>query len=145
MPSLANYWIATSLKDYLVENKQRLEKKYIVPLNFQHLFLIAYTFGIIFGFGLRVLYNGWWGALSCSFDLSWYGFGWGETPWHIALLGMIFTMLCGGLFSLYAFNTQLRFNNQDPVTFYQMYMLTYTTLKYEFYRLVCKKTAFHWD
>ncbi|GAH03168.1 unnamed protein product, partial [marine sediment metagenome] len=40
MPSLANYWIATSFKDYLVENKKRLEKKYIVPLDYFHILLI---------------------------------------------------------------------------------------------------------
>jgi hypothetical protein len=145
MPSLANYWIATSFKDYLVENKQRLERKYIVPLNFRHLFLIAYTIGVIFGFGLRALYNGWWDALGCSFELSWFGFGWGKTPWHVALLGMMFASFCSGLFSLYACNTQLRFNNQEPVTFYQMYTLGFNTIKYEFYRVICKKTAFHWD
>jgi len=145
MPSLANYWIATSFKDYLVENKQRLERKYIVPLNFRHLFLIAYTIGVIFGFGLRALYNGWWDALGCSFELSWFGFGWGKTPWYVALLGMIFASFCSGLFSLYACNTQLRFNNQESVTFYQMYTLGFNTIKYEFYRVICKKTAFHWD
>ncbi len=145
MPTHTNYWIATSFKDYLVENKQRLERKYIVPLNFRHLFLIAYTIGIIFGFGLRALYNGWWDTLKCSFELSWFGFGWGKTPWYVALLGMIFASFCSVLFSLYACNTQLRFNNQEPVTFYQMYTLGYNTIKYEFYRVICKKTAFHWD
>jgi len=39
----------------------------------------------------------------------------------------------------------LRFNNQEPVTFYQMYTLGFNTIKYEFYRVICKKTAFHWD
>ena len=146
MPSLANYWIATSFKDYLVENKHRLEKKYIVPLNFQHIMpYCRYTFGIFIwdlGYGFSIMDGG--VHLSCScLNLSWYGFGWGKTPWYVALLGMIFTMLCGGLFSLYAFNTQLRFNNQDPVTFYQMYMLTlmHNTLKYEFYRISLQKNG----
>jgi hypothetical protein len=145
MPSIANYWIATSFKDYLVENKHRLEKKYIVPLNFHHIILIVAIFGYLFGTGLRIRYNGWYGALVSMFELSWYGFGWGKTPWYIALLGMIFSMLCGGLFGMYAFNTQLRFNNQEPVTFSQMCTLVHNTIKYECYRTICKKTAFHWD
>ena len=54
MPSLANYWIATSFKDYLVENKQRLEKKYIVPLDyFHHIILIVYHFWILY-LGMRL-------------------------------------------------------------------------------------------
>jgi hypothetical protein len=80
-----------------------------------------------------------------AFEISWFGLGWGKTPWYVALLADIFGAIVGGVFALYVTNTQLRFRNQEPVTFYQMYVLIYSTLKYEFYRLVCKKTAFHWD
>ena len=145
MSSLANYWVVTSFKDYLVESKHNIEKKYIVPLNWKQLFLINYTLGVIFGFCLRILYNGWWDALSCSFELSWYGFGWGKTPWYVALSGVVIICFCCALFSLYLFNTQLRFNNQEPVTFYQMYTLAYNTAKYEIYRAICKKKAYDWD
>jgi len=34
MPSFANYMIATQIKDYVIEHRDRLEKKYIVPLTF---------------------------------------------------------------------------------------------------------------
>jgi len=145
MPSLANYWIATSFKDYLVENKKRLEKKYIVPLDYFHILLIIYLFASIMGMSLRIRYNGFYGTIVSAFEISWLGLGWGKTPWYVALLGTIFSGLCGGLFGMYAFNTQLRFNNQEPVTFSQMCTLVHTTIKYECYRTICKKTAFHWD
>ena len=145
MPSLANYWIATSFKDYLVENKKRLEKKYIVPLDYFHILLIIYLFASIVGMSVRIRYNGFYGAMVSAFEISWLGLGWGKTPWYVASLADIFGAIIGGVFALYVTNTQLRFRNQEPITLYQMYLLIYTTLKYEFYRLVCKKTAFHWN
>ena len=80
-----------------------------------------------------------------AFEISWLGLGWGKTPWYVASLADIFGAIIGGVFALYVTNTQLRFRNQEPVTFYQMYVLTYSALKYEFYRIVCKKATFHWD
>ncbi len=145
MPSLVNYWIATSIKDYVIENKQRLEKKYIVPLDYFHILLIIYLFASIVGMSLRIRYNGFYGAMVSAFEISWVGLGWGKTPWYVALFSTIFAAIIGGTFALYVTNTQLRFRNQEPVTFYQMYVLTYTTLKYECYRSICKKTTFHWD
>ena len=41
MPSLANYMIATQIKDYVIENKNRLEKKYIVPLTIEQVFILC--------------------------------------------------------------------------------------------------------
>ena len=145
MPSLVNYWIATSIKDYVIENKKRLEKKYIVPLDYFHILLIIYIFVSIVGMSLRIRYNGFYGAMVSAFEISWFGLGWGKTPWYVALFADIFGAIIGGTFALYVTNTQLRFRNQEPVTFYQMYVLTYSALKYEFYRIVCKKATFHWD
>jgi len=142
MPSLTQIDVLTN---YYNKCKQHFEKKYIVPLDYFHILIIIYIFASIVGMSLRIHYNGFYGAMVSAFEISWLGLGWGKTPWYVASLADIFGAIIGGVFALYVTNTQLRFRNQEPVTLYQMYVLVYSALKYEFYRIVCKKTAFHWD
>ena len=57
MPSLANYMIATSIKNYVIEHRDRLEKKYIVPLTFEQVFILVFIVSCLAGFSVRILYN----------------------------------------------------------------------------------------
>ena len=75
--------IATQIKDYVIENKNRLEKKYIVPLTFHQALCLCFFIGWLGGFAVRIKYNGFYGALANSFQWCWYGIGWGKVPWYI--------------------------------------------------------------
>jgi len=55
--------IATQIKNYVIENKNRLEKKYIVPLTFHQALCLCFLVGWIAGFAVRIKYNGFYGAL----------------------------------------------------------------------------------
>ena len=54
MPSLANYMIATSIKNYVIEHRNRLEKKYIVPLTFEQVFILVFIVSCLAGFSVRI-------------------------------------------------------------------------------------------
>ena len=146
MPSLANYMIATSIKNYVIEHRNRLEKKYIVPLTFGQVLSITFVIACLAGFSVRIFYNGLYGSILNSFQLRWYGLGWGKTPWYIAVGLELVTGFLGGLFGHYVMNTQLRHNNQPTVTLYQAFTLMYNTTKYQFLRMLCRQPqSFHWD
>tara|TARA_B100002052_G_C15700658_1_gene514904 strand:+ start:285 stop:725 length:441 start_codon:yes stop_codon:yes gene_type:complete len=146
MPSLANYMIATQIKDYVIENKNRLEKKYIVPLTFHQALCLCFFIGWLGGFAVRIKYNGFYGALANSFQWCWYGLGWGNVPWYIAISTAFVGGSIGGLFGHYIMNVRFRHNNQPTVTLYETYTLMYNTLKYQFLRMLCRQPqSFHWD
>ena len=146
MPSLANYMIATSIKNYVIEHRNRLEKKYIVPLTFGQVLSITFVIACLAGFSVRIFYNGLYGSILNSFQLRWYGLGWGETPWYIAVGLELVAGFIGGLFGHYVMNTKFRHNDQPTVTLYQTYTLLYNTVKYQFLRMLCRQPqSFHWD
>ncbi|GAG00806.1 unnamed protein product [marine sediment metagenome] len=135
MPSLANYMIAISIRDYIIENKNSFEKKYIVPLGFGQILMLIFLVSCLAGFGTRIKYNGLYETLVCSFQINWYGIGWGKTPWHIAVLLELLAVFLGGLFGMYVMNTKLRHGNQPTVSVYEVY----NTLKYECLRILCRR------
>tara|TARA_A200000159_G_scaffold95829_1_gene88938 strand:+ start:2792 stop:3232 length:441 start_codon:yes stop_codon:yes gene_type:complete len=146
MPSLANYMIATSIKNYVIEHRNRLEKKYIVPLTFEQVFILVFIVSCLAGFSVRIFYNGLYGSILNSFQLRWYGMGWGKAPWYIAVGLELVSGFLGGWFGHYVMNTQFRHNNQPTVTLYQTYTLLYNTIKYQFLRMLCgRANALHWD
>ena len=146
MPSLANYMIATSMKDYIIDNKNRLEKKYIVPLSFGQTLLIILIISTIVGYGTRIKYNGLYGALAASFQISWYGMGWGKTPWYVAVLSALLAGILGALFGNYVTNTKFRHNSLPMISMYEVYTLAYNTIKYECQRMLCRRPkSFHQD
>ena len=146
MPSLANYMLATSIKNYVIEHRDRLEKKYIVPLSFGEVLKIVFILACLAGFAVRILYNGLYGSILYSFQLHWYGMGWGKAPWYIAVGLECVAGFLGGLFGHYVMNTQFRHNDQPTVTLYQSFTLMYNTIKYQFLRMLCgRANALHWD
>ena len=146
MPSFANYMIATQIKDYVIEHRDRLEKKYIVPLTFGQVLSITFVIACLTGFAVRVKYNGLYNSIANTFQLHWYGMAWGKTPWYVAV-GLEFVAgFTGILFAHYVMNTQFRHNNQSTVTLYQTFTLMYNTLKYQFLRILCRRSeTFHFD
>jgi len=146
MPSLANYMIATSMKDYIIENKNRLEKKYIAPLSFGQTLLIIFLVSTIVGYGTRIKYNGLYGTLAASFQISWYGMGWGKTPWYVAVLSALLAGVLGALFGNYVTNTKFRHNGLPMISIYEVCALAYNTIKYECQRMLCRRpNSFHQD
>jgi hypothetical protein len=146
MPSLANYMLATSIKNYVIEHRDRLEKKYIVPLTFGQVLKFVFLIACLAGFAVRISYNGLYDTIFNSFQLHWYGFGWGKAPWYIAVGLECVAGFLGALFGHYVMNTQLRHNNQPAVTLYQAFTLMYNTTKYQFLRMLCgRANTMHWD
>jgi len=98
------------------------------------------------GFAVRISYNGLYDTIFNSFQLHWYGFGWGKAPWYIAVGLECVAGFLGALFGHYVMNTQLRHNNQPAVTLYQAFTLMYNTTKYQFLRMLCgRANTMHWD
>ena len=106
MPSLTQMDI---LKTIFTKHKTDFEDKYIVPTQDYHILICVAIISCILGGGVRIYYNGFIPALTLLFELSWFGFGWGKTPWLVALLANISGAFIGAFIGLYVINVKRRY------------------------------------
>ena len=113
MPSLFQM---NSLKIWWNKRQSDFEKKYVISLSYYNILMMILILTTILGNCVRIYYNGFIPFILVAFNISWFGLGWGLTPWYMALATTILSGYIGFLICLYVTNVKLIHDGKNPRT-----------------------------